>query len=134
MMVEAPSFESEGTMCLYCAECGMVMETQTVAALAYVESCTIDAEEITLQYRKSGKLTAEISPEYAAIPTVTWSSSDPSVVTVDENGVLTPVGRGTAVVTCVSDDGAAEDTCTVTVKLTWWQWIIWTILFGFLWY
>ncbi len=134
MMVEAPSFESEGTMCLYCAECGMVMETQTVAALAYVESCTIDPKEITLRYRKSGKLTAEISPEYAAIPTVSWSSSDPSVVTVDENGVLTPVGRGTATVTCASDDGAAEDTCTVTVKFAWWQWIIWTILFGFLWY
>ena len=52
---------------------------------------------------------------------VTWSSSNTKVATVDENGVVTAVGKGTAVITAtsVATDASgkhATDTCTVTVK------------------
>ncbi len=44
---------------------------------------------------------------------IVWSSSDESVVRVDQNGNLTPVGEGTATVT--ASYGSAEATVTVRV-------------------
>ena len=46
--------------------------------------------------------------------TVTWSSNNPSVATVDANGRVTAVKEGTAVITATVGGKAA--TCTVTVS------------------
>ncbi len=46
--------------------------------------------------------------------TVTWASSDESVALVDENGVVTGVAAGVAVITA-TDASGNTDTCTVTV-------------------
>lgn len=46
---------------------------------------------------------------------VTWSSSDPSIVSVDSNGAVTPVDIGTATVTVRTFDGGHTASCTVTV-------------------
>ena len=134
MMLEAPGYDTEGVMCLLCADCGEVLETQTVAPLIAAESITLDRREITLRYKGTDTLQAELLPANTAIPTVTWTTSDAAVVTVDADGNLTAGTPGTAVITCASDDGMTESTCTVTVRYTWWQWIIRTVLFGFLWY
>ncbi|MGS0764393.1 Ig-like domain-containing protein [Syntrophomonas curvata] len=45
---------------------------------------------------------------------VTWSSNNTAVATVN-NGVVTPVSAGTAVITVTTEDGNFTDTCTVTV-------------------
>ncbi len=45
-----------------------------------------------------------------------WSSSDESVATVSESGVVTGVSEGTAVITAVSHNGI-EETCTVNVSI-----------------
>ncbi len=46
---------------------------------------------------------------------VTWSSSDPAIVSVDSNGAVTPVDIGTATVTVRTFDGGHTASCTVTV-------------------
>lgn len=46
--------------------------------------------------------------------TVTWSSSDESVATVDENGMVTMVGEGEAVIT--ASDGSGEETFRVSTE------------------
>lgn len=46
--------------------------------------------------------------------TVTWSSSDESVATVDENGMVTMVGEGDAVITAT--DGSGEETFRVSTE------------------
>ncbi|MBR4050859.1 MAG: leucine-rich repeat protein [Clostridia bacterium] len=69
--------------------------------------------------------------------TVTYTSSNPKVVTIDENGSITTHGRGNATITAMVETEKGEtikDTCEVTVKFTFWQWLIYIILFGFLWY
>lgn len=48
------------------------------------------------------------------VATTSWSSSNAEVATVDENGVVTSVGEGTAVITAVFADGSSA-TCEVTV-------------------
>lgn len=52
------------------------------------------------------------SPEYSL---VVWSSSDESVATVDANGTVTPVEKGTATITAKTFDGGYTDTVSVTV-------------------
>ena len=47
------------------------------------------------------------------VPTVTWSSSDPSVIKIDENGSLTYVGTGTATITATCDNLTATKEITV---------------------
>lgn len=47
---------------------------------------------------------------------VSWTSSNPKVVTVDANGNFTAVGKGTANITCMSLDGSGKKAqCKVTV-------------------
>ena len=58
-------------------------------------------------------LSAEVTPEDATDKTVTWSSSDASVATVDQRGNVTAVGAGTATITATAGDCSA--TCEVTV-------------------
>jgi len=65
---------------------------------------------------------------------VTWSSSNPGVVSVDTNtGAIRGAGRGTATVTGRDGDGFTAGV-TVTVSYAWWQWLIVIFLFGWLWY
>ena len=83
-----------------------------------VASVTITEKNISLFVGQTGKqLTAEVLPS-GAVQTVKWTSGSTSVVTVDENtGMLTPVGKGSAVITVEStQDPTKKDTAIVTVK------------------
>jgi uncharacterized protein YjdB len=47
---------------------------------------------------------------------VTWSSSNPSVASVDENGRITPVSEGETIITvALADDPSVTDACGVLV-------------------
>ncbi|MBQ6268418.1 MAG: bacterial Ig-like domain-containing protein [Clostridia bacterium] len=63
-----------------------------------------------------------------------WRSSDESVVSVDGNGKLTTHKKGTATITCETEDGSQSAECKVTVNYTVLQIIIIYVLFGFIWY
>ncbi len=58
----------------------------------------------------------DLDPWYTSHKQVLWSTSDEAVVTVDENGHIVAVGKGTAVITVTAaDDATLFDTLTVTV-------------------
>lgn len=59
------------------------------------------------------QLTAAVKPD-GTNKTVTWTSSNPGVASVSQNGLVTAVGNGTAVIT--AKVGPAEAVCTVTVS------------------
>ena len=66
---------------------------------------------------ETAQLSAEVRDQNGrAMPgaTVTWTSSDPSVVTVDASGLVTAAGDGTATVAAAS--GSASGSATVTVE------------------
>ncbi|MBQ8015361.1 MAG: Ig-like domain-containing protein [Clostridia bacterium] len=65
---------------------------------------------------------------------IIYVSSDPSVAKVDENGRVTGVKTGKAVITATVEGTDNSVSCEVTVKYAWWQWIIRILLLGFLWY
>ena len=60
-------------------------------------------------------LTANVMPSGAADTSLTWTSSDESVATVDSRGVVTAVGTGSALITAESLNGLS-DTCQVAVS------------------
>ena len=80
-----------------------------------VVSVSIDPPTVTLVYGEGATLTATVLPENATHPAVTWSSSDESVVTVSEDGVLTTAKAGFAIVKATSTNGI-EGVCEVTVN------------------
>lgn len=67
---------------------------------------------------KTLQLTAKINPEFANNGTeLTWTSSNPSVAMVDNNGLVTGVTNGTAVITVKTSNNKTA-TCIVTVQTT----------------
>ena len=82
-----------------------------------VTGVTVSPSAVYLTYGDSAvTLTPTVSPA-EAVQAVTWASSDTSVATVDENGVVTPVGAGEAIITATSrSDGTKTGQATVTVS------------------
>ena len=76
-------------------------------------SITLNKETLTLEFGAQETLTVEL----LNVKETTWTSSDDSVVTVAEDGTITAVGLGTAVVTCADKaDANVKATCEVTVE------------------
>ncbi|MGE5418162.1 MAG: S-layer homology domain-containing protein [Acidobacteriota bacterium] len=88
------------------------IENQSV----YVTSVTLDKHNLTLAVGGNNDvLNITILPSNATNPNVTWSSSNQNVVMVN-NGIVTPKGQGTAVISVISNEGGKSDTCNVTVN------------------
>ena len=86
------------------------------AATVSVTGVSLDKTELSLTVGDTETLTATVAPDNATDKTVTWTSSNSTVATVDQNGVVTAVARGTAVITATAADGSgASASCTVTV-------------------
>ncbi len=81
-----------------------------------VESVTIEEKKLTLKPGDNLALRVDIMPEDATLPEVTWSSSDKSVASVDETGMLTAAGAGKCIIQCTAADGSGKyDTAEVEV-------------------
>ncbi len=87
----------------------------TVTIIERVTGVTLDQNTMELTYGADGKLTATVHPDYATNQNVIWSSSDESIVTVDEDGNVTATGVGKAMVTVTTEDGGYQASCVVTV-------------------
>ena len=93
-------------------------EVTVNAPKATAVSVSVDGEEIDKLDMTVGdtvSLTATAEPD-DAVQSFTFATSDESVVTVDEEGVLTAVAAGTATITVTADDVSTEIEVTVTVK------------------
>jgi len=81
-----------------------------------VTGVSINSKEITLYTGNTSALVATVSPEDADNKNVFWTSSDEEVATVDENGVVTAISAGTAIITVTTEDGSFTAECTVVVN------------------
>lgn len=84
---------------------------------------TLDQDSISLDKAEdTAALKAFIKPDNAPVKEVTWSSSDEKVATVDEDGVVTAVGRGKARITATTVSPYHEKaSCKVTVGKFYYQ-------------
>ncbi len=109
---------SVGTSVITCTSVnGHTAECTITVAPTPVESVTLNLSETTLKYGETLQLIAKLRPENATYKSVTWSSSDAGVATTDENGLITAVSVGTAVITVTTANGLTAE-CEVTVVPT----------------
>lgn len=97
----------------------------------------VDISNISMNYKDSTVITPAINADGGVEYTVTYSSSDPDVVYVDENGEVYAAGKGDATITCTVTDeygNVVTDTCDVEVTYNFGQWLIIILLFGWIWY
>lgn len=84
---------------------------------SYVDSITLNKTEAALVVGGTETLTATVAPDDAANQNVYWTTSDARIAEVDQNGTVTAVSAGTAVITASACDGSGVTaTCTVTVS------------------
>lgn len=79
-----------------------------------LESISIDKTR-TVELDQTLTLTPTFNPSNSTNKIVTWTSSDESVATVNNAGVVTPKKVGSTIITVTSQDGNKKATCTVTV-------------------
>lgn len=84
-----------------------------------VESISLSPQSLLLISGDSTTLFPTISPNDATEKRLVWSSSNPSVATVDQDGNVTAVGGGSCTITCAATDGSGVTaTCNFkTVEL-----------------
>lgn len=90
-----------------------------VTVTTNVENVTLDKTEGVLTVGNTVTVAATVTPDTATNASVTWSSSDEAIATVDSEGKITAVAPGTATITAVSDsnpDASAAYAVTVQAK------------------
>ena len=81
-----------------------------------VTGVTLNKSSATIKVGGTETLTATIAPANATDTTVTWSSGDTSVATVNDSGTVTGIKAGTATITVKTTDGGFTAACVVTVE------------------
>ena len=79
-----------------------------------VSGIKLDKTELSLNVGNMDILKATVNPSNAVSKKVNWSSSDESIITVDD-GIVTAVGKGEAIITATSDDGGKTAECKAIV-------------------
>ena len=96
---------------------GNVSVDCAVTVVQPVTSISLNRTSLTLEAASSFQLVATANPSTAQNREVTWSSSDASIASVDENGLVTAHKKGTAIITAKAADGSnVSRSCTVTVS------------------
>ena len=88
---------------------------KSYATAVPVLGAALDKTSMNLTAGSTGTLTATINPTDAANKSLTWTSDNEAVATVDENGKVTAVAEGTAHITAKTVDGEKTAVCAVTV-------------------
>ena len=81
-----------------------------------VTDITLNESSATIVEGNTLALTATVTPNDATNKSITWSSSTPSVATVDNKGKVTAIAPGTATITATANDGSGVSaSCKMTV-------------------
>lgn len=97
----------------------------------------VKVDDLKLEYKSEGNLQTIVEADEGAYYSVYYLSSNPAVAEVDSNGRVYAKERGITSVICIVTDQSGNQVTTVaevTVRFSWWQWIVYILLFGFIWY
>ena len=94
---------------------GYIKQYQIGEDVVEVTSVELSEESLDLTMGETATVKATVLPENAKNKALTWTSSDSDVATVNNKGVITPQGDGTAVITATSNNGISVQ---LTVKVT----------------
>ncbi len=94
-----------------------VTGTCEVDVRKYVTSITLDKTSLVLNEGESSTISvSSVKPDDANDKSVTWSSSNEEIATVDQTGKVTAVSKGTATIKATANDGSGKNaSCPVRV-------------------
>ena len=92
----------------------MILEARWVE-VGRVTGVTLDLTTLSLKPNSSHTLVASIIPEDAKNQNLKWQSSDESIVTVDKNGKVKALKKGSATITVTTEDGEYSANCKIIV-------------------
>lgn len=97
---------------------GSVTKYVEVTVYVPVTGVTLNKDKATLNRGETVRLEATINPEDASDRSVTWESDNPKVASVDGNGLVTALKKGTATITASAGGKSASFVVTVMVPIT----------------
>jgi uncharacterized protein YjdB len=80
-----------------------------------VAGISLDIASFSIEARKTATLTETITPHDASDKSVEWTSDNPSVARVAQNGLITALSAGTATITAKANDGGFTASCSLSV-------------------
>ena len=81
------------------------------------ESISLNKQSANLMIGDTLSLTAKVLPENASTKTVVWSSNNPDVASVNDEGLVTALTAGTAIISATTTDGTVlSDSATIVVS------------------
>ena len=93
------------------------VETEISDFCSPLKSISVEPQTMMLVVGETSSLTVTFTPDNVSYKKVIWSSSNPDVATVTEDGVVTAVASGEAAITAMSaSDISKKATCEVTVR------------------
>ena len=108
---------AEGTVTITATpEKGTAATCKVTVKPVAVESVSLDKTEATIKVDATLTLTAKVLPENATNKDVKWSSNEETVATVDNNGKVTGIAEGEAIITVKTVDGEKTAECKVKVE------------------
>lgn len=87
----------------------------TVSVITKVSGVTLDQSNVSIAAGEKVALKATVNPDNATNKNVVWSSSNPAVAKVDQNGNVTAVKNGIAIIKVVTKDQSRTAQCVVKV-------------------
>lgn len=94
------------------ATCNVTVNSQSVS----VTGVLLDMPSLDLVEGETATLVATVNPPEASNKNVIWYSSDASVASVDQNGVVSAVKAGSATVSVTTEDGGKKAECLLMVR------------------
>lgn len=107
--------KEEYTVYLATSGRGVIYGTAQSPTVA-VTGVSVAPSTASINVGSTQQLTATVAPSNATNKTVSWSSSNTSVATVNSNGLVTGVAVGTATITVTTQDGNKTATSAITVS------------------
>jgi uncharacterized protein YjdB len=97
-------------------EDGGKVSTCNLSVIVPVTAVAIDPTTLSLNAGATQAMNAIITPTNCSNKNVTWSSSNPDIAKVNNNGTLTAVAPGVCTITAITADGGKSATSSVTVN------------------
>ena len=96
----------------YTASCTVTVKPKPIK----VTGVSLNKNAVILKTGKTETLFATVKPQNADNKKIIWTSSNNSVATVSQNGVVTALKSGTATIKAITEDGGYTASCTVVVE------------------
>ncbi len=98
------------------SDTGVVIKDALCGAMIEPDGISLNMSEMVVKPGTTAKLTATLQPANVNLKNITWSSSNKSVATVDADGNVKGIAKGSAVITAKTANGLTAK-CSVTVAV-----------------